>query len=224
MNLTTKQTFLSRHVKFYEHVFPCNKFSQTTYFHPQHVSLPSNTEPTDNQTNFFPDVDEPDIVDDPEPNTTTPSATEPVPTEPAPTKPKSAQSQQILTTETSLRKSSRTTKALAWLTDYHTTLQTRNKGDKQPAHITNVAMLDVHSKFFAFQTQTTSVEEPTSFKTAVMEKEWVEAINQELEALESSATWQLTALASGKRTIGCKWVFKTKFKASSVRMQTKRRD
>ena len=36
----------------------------------------------------------------------------------------------------------------------------------------------------------------------------------EIKALEHNQTWVLTSLPPGKRTVGCKWVYKTKFKAN----------
>lgn len=35
----------------------------------------------------------------------------------------------------------------------------------------------------------------------------------EIKALEGSNTWDVVFLPKGKKTIGCKWVFKTKLKA-----------
>jgi len=36
-------------------------------------------------------------------------------------------------------------------------------------------------------------------------------MNLELRALEANGTWELTSLPPGKRAIGCKWLYKTKF-------------
>ena len=38
-------------------------------------------------------------------------------------------------------------------------------------------------------------------------------MNSELRALEANGTWELTSLPPGKRAIGCKWVYRTKFKS-----------
>lgn len=40
---------------------------------------------------------------------------------------------------------------------------------------------------------------------------WVQAMNDELDALESNHTWDVTTLPHGRKAIGCKWLFKTKF-------------
>lgn len=38
-------------------------------------------------------------------------------------------------------------------------------------------------------------------------------MNVELEALEKNETWEVTELPSNRKAIGCKWIYKTKFKA-----------
>ncbi|KAL5810471.1 hypothetical protein ACOSQ4_027039 [Xanthoceras sorbifolium] len=38
----------------------------------------------------------------------------------------------------------------------------------------------------------------------------------ELGALESSGTWSIVSLPQGKRSVGCKWVYKTKFRADGT--------
>lgn len=40
--------------------------------------------------------------------------------------------------------------------------------------------------------------------------EWLQAISEEISALEKNETWFLEELPSGKRTINCKWIFKIK--------------
>ncbi|KAL2240879.1 UNVERIFIED_CONTAM: UDP-glycosyltransferase 1 [Sesamum indicum] len=46
--------------------------------------------------------------------------------------------------------------------------------------------------------------------------EWRDAMDVELQAPESNNTWRLSVLPSGKRAIGCKWVFKTKLRADGT--------
>ncbi|KAL0415279.1 UNVERIFIED_CONTAM: hypothetical protein Slati_3359800 [Sesamum latifolium] len=48
------------------------------------------------------------------------------------------------------------------------------------------------------------VPEPHHYKQAVLRAEWVEAMHQELLALEKNDTWEVVPLPSGKTAIGCK--------------------
>ena len=38
-------------------------------------------------------------------------------------------------------------------------------------------------------------------------KEWKEAMEVEMDALEKNKTWDLVELPLGKKLVGCKWVF-----------------
>jgi len=55
--------------------------------------------------------------------------------------------------------------------------------------------------------------EPSSYKEVVSFKnatDWVSAMNEELQSLERNHTWTLVKPPSGKKIVGCKWVFKKK--------------
>lgn len=41
-------------------------------------------------------------------------------------------------------------------------------------------------------------------------------MDKEIEALELTNTWTLTTLPPGKIPIGCKWVYRTKYKSSGT--------
>ena len=57
----------------------------------------------------------------------------------------------------------------------------------------------------------TALGDPTSFEEAVRHQEWREAMKAEIEAIERNQTWELSTLPEGVKTIGVKWVFKTKY-------------
>ena len=50
-----------------------------------------------------------------------------------------------------------------------------------------------------------------TFEEAVKSKKLRYIMDQEMQAIERNDTWELTMLPSGEKTIGVKWVFKTKF-------------
>ena len=52
--------------------------------------------------------------------------------------------------------------------------------------------------------------QPTSFKEAPKEPHWVQAMKQEIDSIEKNKTWDLVDFPSHKKSIGVKWVYKTK--------------
>eukprot|EP00253_Pinus_taeda_P034343 PITA_34343 len=55
--------------------------------------------------------------------------------------------------------------------------------------------------------------EPTSFKEAASHDEWKEAMQKEYDAFIKNGTWKLVDPPLGTKPIGCKWVYKNKYKA-----------
>lgn len=62
-----------------------------------------------------------------------------------------------------------------------------------------------------------STTEPQSFAEAAKDPKWVKAMQLEIEALEANHTWSTVDLPPNKMLIGCKWIFKIKYKASGER-------
>jgi Reverse transcriptase (RNA-dependent DNA polymerase) len=54
-------------------------------------------------------------------------------------------------------------------------------------------------------------DEPMSFEEANKSIIWKRAMEDELVALEKNQTWKIVQLPEGKRTVGCRWIYKTKF-------------
>lgn len=46
---------------------------------------------------------------------------------------------------------------------------------------------------------------------AVLDSRWVDAMKQEIRALEENDTWEVVSLPQGKVPIGCKWVYRIKY-------------
>lgn len=61
-----------------------------------------------------------------------------------------------------------------------------------------------------------STTEPETYKQAVADPKWQAAMATELSALERNKTWTIVSLPTGKRPIGCKWVYKTKHKSDGT--------
>ena len=66
--------------------------------------------------------------------------------------------------------------------------------------------------YLAFIANVSSVKEPSSYHQAKSDIQWIQAMNQELGALERNNTWQLTELPAGKKPIASKWVYRIKYK------------
>ena len=55
--------------------------------------------------------------------------------------------------------------------------------------------------------------EPTTYKQASKGPLWIAVMHQELQALVSNNTWGMVLLPPGKKTIGCRWIYKINLKA-----------
>eukprot|EP00253_Pinus_taeda_P012712 PITA_12712 len=54
--------------------------------------------------------------------------------------------------------------------------------------------------------------EPTSFKEATSHDEWKKVMQKEYDAFIKNGTWKLVDPPLGAKPIGCKWVYKNKYK------------
>lgn len=65
--------------------------------------------------------------------------------------------------------------------------------------------------------QANMVIEPKSISDALSSESkshWVNAMKEEMSAMQNNNTWELCELPNGRNVIGCKWIFKTKTDAS----------
>ncbi|GKA97514.1 retrovirus-related pol polyprotein from transposon TNT 1-94 [Tanacetum coccineum] len=58
--------------------------------------------------------------------------------------------------------------------------------------------------------------EPVTYYEAIKDKRWRSAMDSELEALERNQTWTIEELPSNKKALGCKWVYKIKYKSNGT--------
>ena len=59
-------------------------------------------------------------------------------------------------------------------------------------------------------------QEPQNFFQAVKDPLGREVMDKEIQALEQNHTWELTSLPLRKTPIGCKWVYRIKFKSNGT--------
>jgi len=57
------------------------------------------------------------------------------------------------------------------------------------------------------------VDDPIHFEDAIKDRKWIEAMDEEMNAIERNKTWDLVELPKGKEVIGVKWIYKTKSNA-----------
>ena len=63
---------------------------------------------------------------------------------------------------------------------------------------------------YGFSYNLSTIEEPVSVKDALMQKEWIDAMNSEMDSLHDNDVWDLVELPKDQNVVGSKWVFKLK--------------
>ncbi|PRQ35290.1 putative RNA-directed DNA polymerase [Rosa chinensis] len=64
--------------------------------------------------------------------------------------------------------------------------------------------------------QLSIVSIPSNVQDALTDPKWTKAMNEEMEALQKNATWELVPMPVGKKTVGCRWVFTVKLNADGT--------
>ena len=70
-----------------------------------------------------------------------------------------------------------------------------------------------HRVFLAALEQET---EPMTYNEAMKDPRWQEAMRNEIHALENNQTWTVMSLPTGKKALGCRWVYKIKRKSDGM--------
>ena len=69
------------------------------------------------------------------------------------------------------------------------------------------------TKSYAFTVnQLSTVSIPSNVQDELVDPKWRKAMNEDMEALQKNATWELIPLPKGMKPIGCRWVFTVKLK------------
>ena len=116
-----------------------------------------------------------------------------------------------------VRRSCRLRKAPVYLKDYHhqihnSIISYNNTHVRYP--ISSVLPYNsLNKNQLCLIASVSSHAEPKLYEEAVKKEEWKNAMKNEIEALNINETWSITDLPLGKRSIGCKWVYKLKFNA-----------
>ncbi|GJX61388.1 ribonuclease H-like domain-containing protein [Tanacetum coccineum] len=67
---------------------------------------------------------------------------------------------------------------------------------------------------FIFSNNLNKIHKPRTFAEAANDPRWVEAMNQEMEALNNNNTWEITDLPKGRKAISSKSLFNVKYQSN----------
>ncbi|KAF5799967.1 putative RNA-directed DNA polymerase [Helianthus annuus] len=239
-SLDNKKEFYSRDVKFYENVFPFKSFKQNglstdslnhlNFFDSVEVLINSPTIPNDEEGR----LESHEVTDDDQQPIPSTSAS-PVNVD-AQQSPVNVDAQQSLTenessssegygraedisistdeinpsegTGSSLRRSSRKVVVPKKFEHFVLNSKCRYSLDK----VVNYSCLS--SENLSFIASLNKIVEPSCYEEAASDPRWVEAMNKEMEALFRNNTWVITDLPQNRKAIGCKWVFRVKYKSN----------
>ncbi|KAI5350419.1 hypothetical protein L3X38_003310 [Prunus dulcis] len=124
-----------------------------------------------------------------------------------------------------LRHSTRLTKPPAHFKDYvahHSTLLTPTEAPSRSMSSTRhplhryVSYSCLSPGYQCFISHISHLVEPTTYEQACQDPHWIAAMQAELTALEDNKTWSFVPLPPGQRPIGCKWVFKLKYRSDGT--------
>ncbi|KAM0019556.1 putative RNA-directed DNA polymerase [Helianthus debilis subsp. tardiflorus] len=232
LSLDNKKIFFSRDVKFYENVYPfkvksfdnqetvCGKNLNHINFFDECTSevpnMPDDEEGSNGANNPFSDYQQPLS-----PSTSAPDPivdhSQQVGQESSSRQDDSCRAEDTLGLNEdtnlsegthSVRKSSRSVVFPRKFSDY--VVDGRVKyGIEKSVNYSNLSVENL-----CFVSSLNKMVEPSSYSEAVKDPRWVEAMNKEMEALYKNGTWVLVDLPKDRKPIGCRWIYKIKYKAN----------
>ena len=60
---------------------------------------------------------------------------------------------------------------------------------------------------YAFMMKLATIREPKTFSEAAKDPRWLDAMNEEMQALSKNETWDLVPSSPHQKAIGCRWIF-----------------
>jgi hypothetical protein len=53
---------------------------------------------------------------------------------------------------------------------------------------------------------------PSSVDEALKDRKWIQAMDEEMKALEKNGTWEIVERQRDKKPVGCRWIYTVKHK------------
>lgn len=103
------------------------------------------------------------------------------------------------------------------LADYVTTLLHQPFPSATPYPLDNyISSSRFSDNYQAYILAITSGNEPRNYNEAMLDDHWKGAVSDEIGSLENLGTWTVEDLPPGKKALGCKWVFRLKYKSDGT--------
>jgi len=212
LNLSNQEIFTNRDVTFYEEIFPFQEEPK------QHEEDFFNEEPSEEtNTHIINTIPPHNQYESEEDEEIIPQISQIPPSMELTEQYESEEEEETAETPTPAnngdtnRISKRIRKMPSYLKDYKLQLaSSRHPIGKQ------ISSQNFTPEHYAFLTAIETNNDPSSYKEASKHAKWNNAMKQELEALENNKTWTITKIPEGKKPIGCKWVYKTKFNSDGT--------
>lgn len=221
-NPSTREFYVSREVKFYEHLFPYkqNVEDSIAVIDETTTIFSNSTSPNEVNQSIVVDIIDTAGTDNDlvvQSNSSSPELLHNAVTENAALLPE--QGEEDLT-----EKAPRDRRPPTYLKDYYchsavqeppciTLTQTSSLGKSYPIS-QYISYDNFSSSYKAFLSTIKSHDEPKNFSQTMQSPEWQEPMAQEITASEENNTWTLAPLPAGKKLVGCKWVYRIKYKAN----------
>nr|XP_018626147.1 uncharacterized mitochondrial protein AtMg00820-like [Nicotiana tomentosiformis] len=117
----------------------------------------------------------------------------------------------VLPGESKLKKSRRGKKPPIWMKDF----VSLNIHQDEPYALSKFLTYDnITPKYKAYIATTSNIIESITYSEAAKDPRWIDAIKAKIEALQNNHIWDIVPLPAGKTPIGCKWIYKVKYKAT----------
>ncbi|XP_075491094.1 uncharacterized protein LOC142529437 [Primulina tabacum] len=114
------------------------------------------------------------------------------------------------------RNSSRTSKPPSYIRDYHCDMMMYNSPPSSASSYTLTQSISYDSHSNSYKNLVLNISshgEPQFYHQAVKLQSWRAAMRDKLDAMHANNTCSVVALPPGKQPIGCRWVYKIKYKS-----------